>query len=61
MKRNYAPAEVEYVMFGDKSLIRASECDFDCGGNCSCHSCVGVCPWDCTSDDSTCTSGDYNS
>lgn len=47
-------------MFGSDSVVSTSDCDFDCGGNCSCHSCVGVCTWDCTQDDSTCTSGDFN-
>lgn len=59
MKKKYASAKVEFVMFGEKNQIVASPCDFDCSDNCSCHSCVGVCTWDCTSDDSTCT-GDYN-
>ncbi len=61
MKKLYALPEVEFVMFGNSSIVTESdECDFHCDGNCSCHFCVGVCTWDCTSDDSTCTSGDYN-
>ena len=60
MKRAYVSPEVEFVMFGNESIVASSTCDFDCDSNCSCHFCVGVCTWDCTSDDSTCTSGDFN-
>ena len=60
MRQTYNSPEVEFVMFEPDSVIRASDCLIHCDGNCSCHYCVGVCTWDCTSDDSTCTNGDYN-
>lgn len=64
MRKEYTQAEVEFLMFGSDLVCQdttaASECDFHCDGNCSCHFCVGVCTWDCTADDSTCTTGDFN-
>jgi len=60
MKKAYVSPKVEFVMFGAESIVRASECDFDCPENCDCYGCVGVCTWDCTSDDSTCTTKDFN-
>ncbi len=60
MGKKYSLPEVEFVMLGNESVVRASDCDFHCDENCSCHFCVGVCTWDCTSDDKTCTSGDWN-
>jgi len=60
MKKNYVAPVMEFVMFGNENIVVASECDFDCPENCSCHFCVGVCTWDCQVDDSTCPSGDFN-
>lgn len=60
MKKSYFVPEVEFVMFGNENIVTASECDMHCDGNCSCYGCVGVCTWDCTSDDSTCPTGDFN-
>ena len=59
MKKSYASPEVEFTMIGNDNVICTSECDFDCDSNCSCHSCVGVCTWDCKADDFTCTTGDW--
>ena len=61
VKKKFVPSKVEFVMFDGGNIIRTSdECDFDCPGNCSCHFCVGVCTFDCTADDSTCRTGDWN-
>ena len=53
MKKLYTLPEVEIVMLGNGSIVTESECDLHCDENCSCHFCVGVCTWDCESDDST--------
>lgn len=62
MKEAYVTPEMEVVELGNESIITASDCDFheSCDSNCSCHFCVGVCTWDCTADDSTCTTGDFH-
>ena len=60
MKKRFVNPTVEFVMFAGENIVTASPCDFDCPENCSCYACVGVCTYDCTSDDSTCTSGDFN-
>ena len=60
MKKVYFTPEVEFVCFKKENLMTASPCWFDCDANCSCHYCVGVCTFDCTVDDLTCTGGDFN-
>ena len=60
MKKRYFSPSVEFVFLGNENVVTASECDFHCDENCSCHRCVGVCVFDCTADDSTCTTGDWN-
>lgn len=58
MKKAYNAPEMEVIKLGNESIVTESECDFDCPENCSCYGCVGVCTWDCTSDDTTCP-GDF--
>lgn len=60
MKKRYFSPSVEFVFLGNENVVTASECDFHCDENCSCFRCVGVCVFDCTADDSTCTTGDWN-